>query len=248
MITLISSNQRVLENISQPLSTLPYPLQLYSSISDWNICNSKHTPIILILDEDLRSDIYTEHSISRLKGIQFECLVIVTSEISTTTRIEYLKSGFLDLIPQDIHPLELIFKIKNLIALCQKNNEIKEYPVNEEDRVLYFLKQNVNIYLTVELLAEQLHMSRSTLQRICFRCFHLNPKQLITQYKIRFSLQLIDSGMRNVTSLSNRVGFNNVNTFITSFKRIIGTTPKEYIKRRHAENQSIPTDMPLFVA
>jgi AraC-like DNA-binding protein len=59
---------------------------------------------------------------------------------------------------------------------------------------------------------------------------------------------MIEFGSNNVASLAYSVGYTNVNNFIAAFKRSMGTTPKEYMKRRHAENQSIPTDMPLLVA
>ena len=248
MIALLSSNLLVRENISKHLSSLPYPLQVFSSSTDWNASISKHTPIIVLLDEDMWSDCNSQDSVNQLKGIQSTCMVIITSKATTSSRIEYLHSGFLDCIQLDIHPLELSLKIKNLLALCPKNNPIMEYPENEQDIILYYLKKNENRHLTVESLAEQLNMSRSSLQRACLRYFCLNPKHLITQSKIQYSIKLIDRGMSNVTSLSNSVGFNNVNNFISSFKRMMGTTPKEYMKRRHAENQSIPTNMPLLVA
>ena len=106
------------------------------------------------------------------------------------------------------------------------------------------MKENLN----VEMLAKEMFMSRSSLQRACLRHFQTGPKEIITAYKIQHAVRMIEFGSNNVASLAYAVGYANVNNFIGAFKRIKQTTPKEYMKRRHAENQKLPNEVHVLVA
>jgi AraC-like DNA-binding protein len=95
--------------------------------------------------------------------------------------------------------------------------------------ILQSINGRIKQKIKVEALAQSLNMSRSSLQRICLRHFKIGPKELIARLKIKQAKRLFDLGASNVGSVALELGFENVNNFIYTFKRLANQTPKEYV-------------------
>jgi AraC-like DNA-binding protein len=93
--------------------------------------------------------------------------------------------------------------------------------------------------LDVAALARSAHASQAHFARSFKRAFGETPHQyLLTRRMERAKHLLRESGM-SVTEVSLEVGFRSLGSFSATFKRIVGTTPREF--RRRMPAAGIPT-------
>ena len=84
--------------------------------------------------------------------------------------------------------------------------------------------------ISIEELARRHNIHPSHLSR-CFRQqYARSPRQYLTEVRMDNSRRLLASQRLSVHEVAARVGFNNVNNYIQSFKRMYGVTPKQYRK------------------
>ncbi len=57
---------------------------------------------------------------------------------------------------------------------------------------------------------------------------HTTPYNYLIEYRIKRSIELLNTTGLSVTDIAVNVGFNHVNHFIQSFKKSQGMTPKEF--------------------
>jgi AraC-like DNA-binding protein len=82
--------------------------------------------------------------------------------------------------------------------------------------------------LSVDELAEQACMSRSSFYRHFRAAFGLTPLQYVTRMRIEHAQALLRDPARTVTDVSLDLGFRSVSHFIDRFRRQVGTTPSVY--------------------
>ncbi|EAR07505.1 two-component system sensor histidine kinase/response regulator, hybrid ('one-component system') [Reinekea sp. MED297] len=76
--------------------------------------------------------------------------------------------------------------------------------------------------LTVDVLAQSLHMTDSTFRRRCNEYFGKTPIQLIRLYRMRRAHDLIESGqVRTLSEAADSVGFTNVSYFSKQYRRFL---------------------------
>lgn len=250
MILLLSQSGEVRTRFSNILKNNHLDITAVSNLREWSQGFGLHLPALIMVDVHEMSDA-GEAIMSELQAqesLQNVCTVMIAEHCSLNNRIQYLQNGAIDCIPMAVDPMELVLKMKNLLSICPRSKYTVPMEQTEKERIITTIQKHMKENLNVEMLAKEMYMSRSSLQRACLRHFQTGPKEIITSYKIQHAVRMIEFGSNNVASLAYSVGYTNVNNFIAAFKRSMGTTPKEYMKRRHAENQSIPTDMPLLVA
>ena len=81
---------------------------------------------------------------------------------------------------------------------------------------------------TVEILAEQCHMSRSKFAQLFTQIVGETPLAYLQQHRMRLAAQLLrDTGL-NIQTIAHRVGYNSETAFSQSFKKQFGLTPSQY--------------------
>ena len=137
--------------------------------------------------------------------------------------------------------------LSNLYALWgELNAHAKQYVTNailtnsviaDHGRVINAIHYIANHYaepLTLEEIAESIHLSKSECCRCFKRTIHLSPIEFLIQYRIMEALRRIqvnDSIASSIADLSSVVGFNSPSYFNKQFKRYIKCTPLEYRKK-----------------
>lgn len=166
--------------------------------------------------------------------------IMITGNTDIDIKFKQLENGVNDFITKPFKVKELIFKIKNLVTL-KKNIEKKHVPdpfskvsikLSEKDfieSVNDILLKDMRSKMDINELATQLHISKSTLdKRIRKRC-DKNISQYIREFKLDYTIKLINLGERNIQFLVDETGFNSFSYFSTSFKKYVGLSPREYI-------------------
>lgn len=238
MILLLSLNPEIREKFSRQLRLQFFQIQTLSTLHELKSKSLTYNPTLLIVDEEFLSGIDLQ-SISRdLFSKSNPCILMLTKSNDTEKRISFLQEGAIDCISYSINPIELLLKIKNIRTLCLKQASSSNTHLSEKEIIFSHIKKAYNQKISVKDLAQEMFMSRSSLQRACLRYFNKGPKTLITEYRIQQAVLLIESGTNNVTALAQSVGYSNVNNFIIAFKKQLQRTPKEYIKEQFLMKQS----------
>lgn len=105
------------------------------------------------------------------------------------------------------------------------------------DRMRSYIEQNkvyTNVDLKMKDLADVLHLSPSKLSQVFNLYLKENYYDFINRYRLEEFKRLIDAGEHRrvtITALSEQCGFKKSN-FFSTFRKVEGMTPAEYLKKR----------------
>ncbi len=169
--------------------------------------------------------------------------IIITADISFEMKIKQLENGVNDFISKPFKIQELLLKVKNFInyreiVINKKSNDIYNNIANTKPRKKDFfslideiLVQNINSDISIDKLASEVFVSKSTLDKKIRRLKKVNTSTYIREFRLQYAIKLIEEGEENVKDLSNSCGFNSLSYFSISFKKYTGLSPKDYIKK-----------------
>lgn len=93
--------------------------------------------------------------------------------------------------------------------------------------------------LSLDVLADQFGISTKSVSQKIKEATGTTYLAYVTDKRILYAQELLLSGKHNVTEVSSLVGYSNLPHFIKIFKRIVGTTPAEFIKDVANSDKSI---------
>ena len=250
MILLLSSHEDVCAKFAGVLKNNDLDVSMISSLQEWASGLGLNPPSLLLVDVHQLDDggLAILSEIQSNESLTHTCIVVLSSQCTLNQRIQCLQSGAIDCIPISIDPFEFVLKIHNLLAMSRRVKIALKREPTDKERILSAIKQNMKGTLNVESLSGELFMSRSSLQRSCIRYFQCGPKEVITRFRIQYAVSLVEFGANNVASLAYSVGYTNVNNFISAFKRLQDSTPKEFMKRRQLERATHLNNFTILVA
>lgn len=137
-----------------------------------------------------------------------------------------------------IRDLEIInIKLLEFISAFIYHKEIN--PVHEDDDIvthsIIFMKNNINILLSVNDLAAQQHLSVSHYSRLFRSKTGCSPCQYFNQLKVQKSCQYLYFTDRNIKEICAELGFEDPYYFSRLFKKLMGISPAKY-KNQHKRN------------
>jgi AraC-like DNA-binding protein len=121
-----------------------------------------------------------------------------------------------------------------MMYLLQKDERLVDYFYSlsmewEEDAQL---RKIVNIHMhssiTVDELAFLCHMSLSTFKRKFARVFGAAPKQWFLKIRMDRAADLLKSKGMKASEIYVELGYENLSSFVQSFKKFYGLTPKKF--------------------
>lgn len=188
------------------------------------------------LCEHIKSDLATSHI----------PVILLTAKNNITAKITGLEMGA-DVYLEKPFSLEFLYlQIKNLL---QHRDQIKKafasLPMVNSDTIAHskadeeFLsKINEAILANIENelfgvsdLADQLHMSQSSLLRKIKGVSELTPNGYIRLVRLKKSAELLNDGLHSIAEISEMVGFNSPSYFTKCFQKHFGELPKDFSKK-----------------
>jgi transcriptional regulator GlxA family with amidase domain len=108
---------------------------------------------------------------------------------------------------------------------------------NDEDihRAQTYIESEFKADISVDQIAGQVNMSKRNFIRRFKSATTLNPIEYIQRIKIEAAKKSLEAGESNIAYVTYDVGYNDLKTFRTIFKRITGLTPIEYRNRYNTE-------------
>ncbi|WP_127784113.1 helix-turn-helix domain-containing protein [Rhodococcus sp. X156] len=102
------------------------------------------------------------------------------------------------------------------------------YQVASLEDVLAWIEENAHRELTLADLAAAAHTSGRTLNRRFHAETGQSPMEWLTGVRIRHAQELLETTDHGVERIAQQVGFASPSSFRTHFRRLAGTSPKEY--------------------
>ena len=103
-------------------------------------------------------------------------------------------------------------------------------------QVLRVIHQNYAGKLSVRALAEQAHISVSTLERRFEESLGMSPSTYVKKIRLANAARLL-SEQCSVTEAAERSGFSDVSAFIAAFRKNYGASPLQYKKRIERQSE-----------
>jgi len=169
-------------------------------------------------------------------------VIMLTSLSSPTSHIEGVESGADVYLTKPFNSSLLLVHIRNLIISRQRfKDQFQEkdnLPVNSpnlaDQKFVDDLKEKVkgNVQsgvFDVQLLSDQMNMSRTQLYRKVKAVTGQSASEVITSIRMKYAAELLLSGLYNVSEVSDRIGYSEPGNFSRAFQKYYGQTPKSYM-------------------
>ncbi|MBE6761757.1 MAG: AraC family transcriptional regulator [Ruminococcaceae bacterium] len=110
--------------------------------------------------------------------------------------------------------------------------EEKPQASNSVDTALNLIHSEYMLPITVQQIADRIHLERTYFSNIFFKRIGVSPKQYLLNYRMEKAVVLLQQG-HSVTTTAFSVGYSDVYTFSKMFKRHFGSSPSKYFKEIH---------------
>ena len=99
------------------------------------------------------------------------------------------------------------------------------------ERVMAVINKNLtNTDLNIDMIAEEVGISRVHLHRKMKELTNQTPHDLVRNIRLKQAANLLANQHQNITEVMFACGFSNAASFSTMFKNMYGVSPKEYMK------------------
>ena len=174
-------------------------------------------------------------------------VILLTAKSDDLSHVEGIQLGADAYLGKPFKPAILISHVKNLIKSRKKLKELFAHRLNLEPsevetasfneefikNAIHFVEENIEKdEFSIDELAMQLNMSRSTFYRKLKALTGMSGSDFIRMIKLKRSAQLLKTGEYTVSMAAYQAGFNDLKHFRKSFQKQFGTTPSEYMKKK----------------
>jgi len=97
------------------------------------------------------------------------------------------------------------------------------------------IHDSVNTPWTVESLAEAAGMSRSAFAARFRERLGQTPLEYVTAWRMQKAIQLLEQRDKKLIDVARSVGYESDAAFSKAFKRVVGASPGEYLRRGFVE-------------
>ncbi len=223
---------------------------------DYQVNEARHGEEgVMIAQEKVPDLIISDVMMPKMDGYQF-CkairtdektshipLVMLTARSGLDDKIEGLESGVDAYLTKPFSAKELRATVKNLIHQREqlrkrfsKSSVISPAEVSTFSTDQAFLGKTIKIIesnygddqFSVEMLAENLNMSLTQLNRKLNALIDQPPGQLIRSFRLQKAADLLEEKAGSVSEICYKVGFSDNAYFSRAFKKQFGVSPSEY--------------------
>jgi YesN/AraC family two-component response regulator len=177
-------------------------------------------------------------------------IVLLTAKNDLDSKIQGLETGAEAYIEKPFSPSFLVTQLTTLLNNRKREREafmhkpflpVQQMGMNKADEK--FMDKTIEIireHITdpnfgVEMLAETLFMSRSSLHRKVKALSGLTTTDYIRLIRLKKAAELIQEGEYRIGEVCYLVGINSSSYFIKLFQKQFGMTPKEFAKQQQSQ-------------
>lgn len=198
--------------------------------------NGSYRSILFFFDNKLLTDFFIRHpqvlQASTKKNTE-EPFLVFEKDAFLINFIESL--GFILLSSQPLSAEMQRVKLEELLIYLSEHypdeiQRLRNSKYDADDDLLVRQAVTANIYnpVTVEELAFLCHMSLSTFKRRFAKVYDSSPNKWLLEKRMQKAAQLLKQGECKASDIYFELGYENLSSFIQSFKQVHGITPKQY--------------------
>ena len=231
--------------------------------SDLRICQAENGRTALELARRKKPDLIVSdlmmpemdggELVEHLRNDEHTChipLIMLTARADMESRLDCFEKGSDDFLEKPFKIEELRVRIRRLIeerrnlkeyylelfrteaSTFQPASSKEEFPARLEE---YIGKRLSDPELDVDALCQHMRVSRAQLYRKVHHHTGMSPKELIRNTRLAAAARLFRQGYDNVTRVMLEVGFQSNSSFSSSFRKLHGCNPSDYIKENRVE-------------
>lgn len=174
-------------------------------------------------------------------------LILLTAKTDNESKVTGFKSGADAYVEKPFSLQILRAQIENLLEsrrkLRKKFSEMPFVPLdsvagNKADeqflsKLNEIIEKNIsNVDFSIEVLAEQLCISRSGLFAKIKTLVEMTPNELIQLVRLKKAAELLATQKYRINEICYQVGFNNPSYFSKCFQKQFGTLPKDFMNKK----------------
>jgi CheY-like chemotaxis protein/AraC-like DNA-binding protein len=178
-------------------------------------------------------------------------VIMLTAKADIKSRIEGLEAGADAYVEKPFSMEHLLAQISNIFT---NRNKVKQAFINSPaqdtgsialtkadeiflEKVTSIIDKNLSdVGFNVDLLADELHMSRSSLHRKIKGISELTPNDFIQLVRLKKAAELLQEGSYRINEICFLVGFSSSSYFSKRFKKQFGVSPKEIKPSEHSSH------------
>ena len=166
-------------------------------------------------------------------------VILLTALSGSAVQMDGVNRGADLFLTKPIDESLLLAQIENILA--NRDNLIEKYGsgsmvTNPEGNKFSFIERaekyildNIrNEQLDINMLANKLNISRSSLHRKIKTDTNQTSTEFIRDVRLKYAIRLMNDNTYNMDEIAVLTGFNSTSWFNRSFKQKYGKTPKEY--------------------
>ncbi|MEP1096173.1 MAG: ATP-binding protein [Cyclobacteriaceae bacterium] len=170
-------------------------------------------------------------------------IILLTVRSSEKSKLTGLRKRADDYIVKPFSIDELMVRVDNLLrqrtelkkhfkkSLYTESGEMKIKSIDDQfisDLRAIVKERHSNGDFGVEVMEEELGISRRNLQRKMKALLDTTPIEFIKEYRLKRATQLLEQRSGNISEIAYRVGFNSAAYFTAQFKERFNKTPSEF--------------------
>ncbi|MBQ8740229.1 MAG: helix-turn-helix transcriptional regulator [Clostridia bacterium] len=136
---------------------------------------------------------------------------------------ELLKTAFSDEYAAKNLVMELIYKLN--AEQCRKNYIKIKSKETATDIVFKYMKENLSAEITLETLADLVHLDKNYLVRIFRNTYGQTPINALISMRMEYASDLVVNTDMIITDIATACGYNSPSYFTAEYKKHFGITP-----------------------
>lgn len=165
-------------------------------------------------------------------------IIIITGYSSKDVAIEALKGHADDYIEKPVEPQKLKEIVERLLAKRRGEPEINTAGIRGKiEKIKQFIQRNRFKKTTLKDAASSVYLSPKYLSRVFKQQAGRSFSAFKLGIKIDAAKELLKKTAFNINQISDRLGYENPESFIRQFKKLSGKTPSAYRKKLKAKKR-----------
>ena len=137
---------------------------------------------------------------------------------------------------EDVNKLFIHHIFLTINRYIKEGKQTKHETISDIERAVHYFNENYSKPITIEQYAQEHLMSVNWFIHSFKEVMHVPPMQYIVSLRIAAAKGYLESSNKNITEISNIVGYENALYFSRLFKKYTGMTPSEY-KKKHSHKK-----------
>ncbi|MFO7868206.1 MAG: response regulator [Bacteroidales bacterium] len=239
-ILLIDDNEELMTTLNALFSEQFAVIKAYDGNKALHVAKNM-SPDIIICDIHLpgKSGFEICSVLKKAPNTSHIPILLVSGDQSKDTEIQSYAYGANDFIRKPFNPEILIYKINALVAFVEKQSNTTEsfvLPESSDDtiikKIIDIMNENIaNPDYSVDLIAQELGLSRTQFWRKTKQAFNKSPGDLIKDIRLQKAKEMLETDSYRISEIAYTVGFNDPRYFSRCFSQKFGVSPSDYHKK-----------------